>query len=80
MALEAHQDADLESIEAKDLFPTHTTWLGFRRGAFLRRYMVDFMREVAPHLERSLVNKAIQADDQAEIDDIFREVELPLYS
>jgi LysR family transcriptional regulator, cys regulon transcriptional activator len=80
MAIEPQEDADLVSIDATHLFPTHTTWLGFRRGVFLRRYMFDFMREVAPHLERSLVNKATQADDQDEIDQIFKDVELPLYA
>ncbi len=80
MAIEPHEDGDLVSIDATHLFPVHTTWLGFRRGSFLRRYMFDFMREVAPHLERSLVNKATQADDQEEIDAIFADVELPFFS
>lgn len=79
MAMDPKEDQDLVAIEATHLFPTHTTWLGFRSGAFLRRYMFDFMREVAPHLERSLVNKATQADDQAEIDGMFEDVDLPLY-
>jgi len=80
MAIEPNEDGDLVSIEATNLFPTHTTWLGFRRGAFLRRYMFDFMREVAPHLERPLVNKATQTANQAEIDELFASVELPTYS
>jgi LysR family cys regulon transcriptional activator len=80
MAIEPQEDSDLVSIDATHLFPAHTTWLGFRRGSFLRRYMFDFMREVAPHLERSLVNKATQAGDQEEIDALFADVELPFFS
>jgi LysR family cys regulon transcriptional activator len=80
MAIEPREDSDLISIEATNLFPTHTTWLGFRRGVFLRRYMFDFMREVAPHLERSLVTKATQAPDQSAIDELFADVELPTYT
>jgi LysR family cys regulon transcriptional activator len=80
MAIDPLEDSDLVSIDATHLFPAHTTWLGFRRGSFLRRYMFDFMREVAPHLERSLVNKATQADDQEAIDAIFADVELPFFS
>ncbi len=80
MAIDPQEDSDLVSIDATHLFPAHTTWLGFRRGSFLRRYMFDFMREVAPHLERSLVNKATQADDQEAIDAIFADVELPFFS
>jgi LysR family cys regulon transcriptional activator len=80
MAIDPLEDSDLVSIDATHLFPAHTTWLGFRRGSFLRRYMFDFMREVAPHLERALVNKATQADDQEQIDAIFADVELPFFS
>jgi LysR family cys regulon transcriptional activator len=80
MAIDPQEDSDLVSIDATHLFPAHTTWLGFRRGSFLRRYMFDFMREVAPHLERSLVNKATQADDQEALDAIFADVELPFFS
>jgi LysR family cys regulon transcriptional activator len=80
MAIDPLEDSDLVSIDATHLLPAHITWLGFRRGSFLRRYMFDFMREVAPHLERSLVNKATQADDQEAIDAIFADVELPFFS
>lgn len=80
MAIDLQGDSDLVSIDATHLFPVHTTWLGFRRGAFLRRYMFDFMREVAPHLERALVSKATQAEDQAASDAFFADVELPFFS
>jgi LysR family cys regulon transcriptional activator len=57
MAIEPN-DPDLTSIEAGHLFPAHTTWIGFRRGTLLRKYMYDFAQLLAPHLDRRLVDRA----------------------
>ena len=80
MAIDPQEDADLVSIDATQLFPRHLTWLGFRRGVFLRRYAYDFMQLLAPHLERGRVNKAAAASGQDAVDAIFAEVKLPLYA
>ena len=42
--------------------PAHTTWIGFRRGTLLRKYMYDFAQLLAPHLDRRLVDRAHRAD------------------
>ncbi len=80
MAIDPAEDADLVSIEATHLFPRHLTWVGFRRGVFLRRYAQDFMHLLAPHLERSRITKASQSTDQDAVDAIFEGVTLPLYA
>ncbi len=49
------------SIDASHLLPAHTTWLGFRRGTLLRKYMYDFAQLIAPHLDRRLVERAHRA-------------------
>ena len=52
---------DLVSIDASHLFPAHTTWIGFRRGMLLRKYMYEFAQLLAPHLDRRLVDRAHRA-------------------
>jgi LysR family cys regulon transcriptional activator len=39
--------------------------------------MYDFMREFAPHLTRERVEAALQAHSRDELDELFRNVELP---
>jgi LysR family transcriptional regulator, cys regulon transcriptional activator len=76
MALD-EQDKDLESIDATHLFPAHVTWMGFRRGTLLRRYMYDFAQLLAPHLDRRLVDRAHRAADAAEVARMFDGLSLP---
>jgi LysR family transcriptional regulator, cys regulon transcriptional activator len=80
MAIDPKEDADLATLDATHLFPRHLTWLGFRRGVFLRRYAYDFMHLFAPHLDRSRAMKAAQAPGQDEVDALFADVVLPTYS
>ncbi|HVP33743.1 MAG TPA: HTH-type transcriptional regulator CysB [Steroidobacteraceae bacterium] len=70
-------DPDLVAIEASHLFAAHTTWLGFRRGTLLRRYMYDFAQLLAPHLERRLVERAHRATSAQEVAELFSAIELP---
>lgn len=79
MALDQQADQDLFSFEAAHLFPRHLTWIGFRRGSFLRRYTLDFIQQVAPHLDRSTVHKAEKTANQAEIDALFANLTLPVH-
>ena len=57
--------------------PAHTTWIGFRRGTLLRKYMYEFAQLLAPHLERRLVDRAHRAASAEEVRQMFAEVELP---
>jgi LysR family transcriptional regulator, cys regulon transcriptional activator len=70
-------DADLVSIDASHLFAPHVTWIGFRRGVLLRRYMYDFVALLAPHLDRRLVDRAHRMSSAAEVAELFADVELP---
>ena len=60
---------DLVAIDAAHLFPAHTTWIGFRRGTLLRKYMYDFAQLLAPHLDRRLVERAHRAASAEEVRD-----------
>jgi len=76
MALDA-QDADLAAIDATHLFPAHTTWIGFRRGTLLRKYMYEFAQLLAPHLDRRLVDRAHRAGTAEEVARMFADLTLP---
>jgi LysR family transcriptional regulator, cys regulon transcriptional activator len=76
MAVEEN-DPDLKVIDAAHLFAAHTTWLGFRRGTLLRKYMYEFAQLLAPHLERRLIDRAHRAASAAEVQQMFAGIELP---
>ncbi len=80
MAYECTDSDDLAAIDAKGLFPRVTTWLGFRRDAVLRTYMVDFISLFAPQLTPERIRDAAVLDGQAQVDAFFGDVELPLRS
>jgi len=70
-------DPDLVAIDAAHLFAAHTTWIGFRRGTLLRKYMYDFAQLLAPHLDRRLVDRAHRAASSEEVAQLFSDIELP---
>ncbi|MEE8343951.1 MAG: hypothetical protein V3R35_01360, partial [Woeseiaceae bacterium] len=51
---------------------------GFRKDAILRRYMLDFIRLFAPHIDAQQVDLAVKAQEQEEIDLLFKDTELPV--
>jgi len=59
MAFNPKRDRQLRAIDAAHLFPSSTTRLGIKRGAYLRRYAYDFIESFAPNLSRGLVEKAV---------------------
>lgn len=78
MAMDKHHDDDLVAIDASHIFGSSTTSIGFRRGTFLRTYMYDFMERFAPHLTRPIVEQALSLKSNAEIDEMFKDIELPV--
>lgn len=59
MAFEPERDTQLRAIDASHLFEPSTTRIGIRKGAFLRRYIYEFIEMFAPHLSRSVVDEAM---------------------
>lgn len=78
MAVDKMRDADLVAIDASHIFGSSTTSIGFRRGTFLRSYMFDFMERFAPHLTRPVVEQAISLKSNQEIDEMFKDIQLPV--
>jgi len=70
-------DKDLVAIDARHLFAAHLTWIGFRKGTLLRKYMYDFAQLLAPHLDRRLVDRAHRAANKEEVAELFTDIELP---
>ncbi len=77
VAIEPASDADLVVLDASHLFPIHTTWVGFRRGTLLRNFAYDFMQLFGPHLNRQLIDQAIEARDGEGQSELFRKISLP---
>ncbi|HEY8068897.1 MAG TPA: CysB family HTH-type transcriptional regulator [Burkholderiales bacterium] len=59
MAFDPKRDRLLRAIDAAHLFPSSTTRLGIKRGAYLRRYAYDFIELFAPNLSRETVEKTV---------------------
>jgi LysR family cys regulon transcriptional activator len=41
--------------------------------------MCDFIEKFAPHLTRDVLAKAVQCHNKSELEELFRDVELPIY-
>tara|TARA_R110002126_G_scaffold10245_74_gene46755 strand:- start:3278 stop:4255 length:978 start_codon:yes stop_codon:yes gene_type:complete len=78
MAIDPQLDKDLVALDASHLFEASTTKIGFRKGAFLRTYMYDFIERFAPHLTKDVVERANLLRNQEEIDRMFDSFELPV--
>jgi LysR family cys regulon transcriptional activator len=78
VAFEPEVDTDLTLIDASHLFPIHTTWVGFRRGTLLRNYAYDFMQLFGPHLNRRLIDHAVEARDPEGKAELLGKLHLPI--
>jgi LysR family cys regulon transcriptional activator len=63
MAFDPKRDGALRSIDASHLFESSTTRLGIKRGAYLRRYAYEFIELYAPHLPRSVIERAMSGEE-----------------
>jgi len=78
MAADCSDKEDLQAVDAEGLFPRSTTWIGYRKNAVLRRYMVDFMQLFAAHVSTKQLDDIRRATSQEEIDGLFQPSELPV--
>ncbi|WP_110650395.1 HTH-type transcriptional regulator CysB [Salinicola peritrichatus] len=77
MAVDPVADSDLVAVDASHLFASSTTKIGIRRGTFMRTYMYDFVKRMAPHLDRDTVEAALAAGPRHEAE-LFKDIELPV--
>ena len=78
MAEDCDDKKDLTALSATGLFPRSTTWIGFRKEAVLRRYMLDFVQLFAPHITADQLEKMRHLRTQEEIDKLFDTSQLPV--
>ena len=79
MAYNEEVDSDLVALDASHLFDSSVTKIGFRRGTFLRGFMYDFLEQFAPHLTKDVVGEAYGLHSKAELNELFKDIELPTY-
>ncbi|MSP85862.1 MAG: CysB family HTH-type transcriptional regulator [Methylotenera sp.] len=60
MAYDADRDVNLVKVDVSHLFPDSTTYLGVRKDAFLRAYMVGFIELIAPQFNHQAVIAALK--------------------
>ena len=78
MAYDPEQDNDLTAIDASHLFRSSVTYIGCRKGTFMRRYMLDFVSLFAGHLTDDLVTAALATSNRARRNALFEDIELPV--
>lgn len=59
MAFDHGRDKGLRAIEVSHLIAPNVTRLAVRRGAYLRSYAYDFIRQFAPELQRADIERAL---------------------
>lgn len=75
MAFEPVHDEGLVALDASHLFEPSVTNIGFRRGTYLRGYMLDFIETFAPHLTEEVISRGISARAKEERAALFAELE-----
>jgi LysR family cys regulon transcriptional activator len=78
MAFECGDREDLVAIDARELFPQVTTWLGFPRDMVLRAFMVDFIHLFAPHYSARMIRDVANLTTQEQVEDLLRGIPLPV--
>ena len=76
MAFNEEEDKDLISIPANHLFDSGTTYMGFRRGTYLRSHLFEFINMFAPHLTKKIVAKACATKSKKDLDKVFESIKL----
>jgi LysR family cys regulon transcriptional activator len=75
MAYDPDRDKEVTALDASHLFEPSVTNIGFRRGAYLRGYMREFIRIFAPHLSSEIIERGIEARSKEERAKLFAELD-----
>ncbi len=79
LAFDEGADSGLKALDASHLFEYSVTNIGFRRGSFLRTYMIDFITLFAPHLDRDMIQRATELRTKEEINALIPAANLPSF-
>ncbi len=70
-------DEGLVSINAEHLIEPSVTYIGFRKGTYLRGYMYDFIGRFAPHLTRTVIDEVMALPNKESQLSYFEDIPLP---
>lgn len=81
MAYDPQLDGDLVALDVRHLFDDSTTHIGFRRSAFLRGFMYEFIHMFAPHLDHDVVKQAASTTSREDREPLIQSLwdNLPRY-
>ena len=79
LAFDPIADTGLKALDASHLFEYSVTKIGFRRGLFLRTYMTEFITLFAPHLDRAIIDRAIELRTKEDVDALIPAASLPCH-
>ena len=65
LAFDPKRDRELRALDASRLFESNTVYLGFRRNHHLRRFVLDFIEMLVPHLNRKVLQAAVDTGGPA---------------
>lgn len=74
MSFDPVRDQGLTLLDASHLFEDSFTNIGFRRGAYLRSYMREFMTIFAPHITDEVIERANEVRTKDERATLFAEL------
>jgi LysR family cys regulon transcriptional activator len=61
LAYDPKEDRGLKAVDARHLFESNKIYVGIRRGAYLRRYALDFIGMFAPQITAATVQAALES-------------------
>jgi LysR family cys regulon transcriptional activator len=61
LAFDPKRDRELRALDAGRLFESNTVYLGVRRNHHLRRFALEFIEMLVPHLNRKVLQAAVDA-------------------
>jgi LysR family cys regulon transcriptional activator len=79
LAFDEGAESGLKALDASHLFEYSVTNIGFRRGSFLRTYMIDFITLFAPHLDRDMIQRATELRTKEDINALIPVANLPSF-
>ena len=71
-------DDDLVMIRIPALFPRLTTWIAYPPDLLLKKYHCDFIRLLAPHFTRQMLDELCVNPTPSNLEDRIAELEIPL--
>jgi len=77
LAYDIDADPDLVALDASHLFEPTITKIVLKRGVTIRNYIYEFIKLFSPHLTDNIINQLVHAKSNAEIDDLFSNIDLP---